>query len=46
MRHPILYFFSFLALSGCATDVPPAAFSNCEELDTVTVIARTPTRRG
>jgi len=46
MRHPILYFFSFLALSSCATDVPPASFSNYEELDTVTVIAAPPPVAG
>lgn len=46
MRYPILYFFSFLALSSCATEVPPASFSNYEELDTVTVIASPPPVAG
>ena len=46
MRHPILYFFSFLALSGCATDAPPASSVQCEELDTVTVIASPPPVAG
>ena len=42
MRFPILYFFSFLALSSCATDTPPASSVQYEELDTVTVIASPP----
>ena len=46
MRYPILYFCSFLALSSCATDVPPVSFSNYEELDTVTVIAAPPPVAG
>jgi hypothetical protein len=46
MRYPLLYFFSFLALSGCATDAPPSASENYEELDTVTVIASPPPVAG
>lgn len=46
MRYPILYFFSFLALSSCATDVPPASFSNYEELNTVTAIDSPPPVAG
>ena len=43
MRHPILFIFSLLALSSCATDSTPIKstnlFNEYEELDTVTVIA-------
>lgn len=46
MRFPILYFFSFLALSSCVTDSPPASARNYEDLDTVTVIASPPPVAG
>jgi len=46
MRFRILYFLSFLALSSCATDAPPASSVECEELDTVTVIASPPPVAG
>ena len=46
MRHSILCFFSFLALSSCATDAPPAFSANYVELDTVTVIASPPPVAG
>ncbi len=46
MRFRILYFLSFLALSSCVTDAPPASSVECEELDTVTVIASPPPVAG
>ena len=46
MRFAVIYFFSFLALSSCATDAPPASSVTCEELNTATVIASPPPVAG